>query len=53
MKRIALAVSCALAAMTAAAAENGDVQVEKAKLEEVDGDCATRADRHQDGYPAG
>lgn len=35
MKRIALAVSCALAAMTAAAAENGDVQVEKEKLEEV------------------
>jgi iron complex outermembrane receptor protein len=35
MKRIALAVSCTLAAMTAAAAENGDVQVEKAKLEEV------------------
>jgi len=36
MKRIALGVSCALAAMSAAAAESGDVQVEKAKLEEVE-----------------
>jgi hypothetical protein len=40
MKRIALGVSCALAAMTAMAAENGDVQVRR-KLEEVTVDRAS------------